>query len=336
MTESGWAGWTAVVAGGVLQGGFMLPMKWTKRWAWENTWLVFACTAYLLCPWLLILTTTPQAFDVYRMSGAGPILLVLLFGLGWGLGALTFGLGVDLLGLALGFAIILGIAACAGALVPLWVSSSPISSTKLLMTIVALLLMLGGVAFCSLAGRWKEKQSAVQRRSYGKGVLLCAVSGLLSACGNLGFAFGQPIVDRAQAAGVAPDLASNVVWALLTVALFLCNAGYAIRLLFRNRTGAKFGQPGTRSYFILGILMGVMWMGGFVFYGAGARRLGRLGPSLGWAILMSAMVLTANVLGVITGEWKGAPPTATRTLCLGLALLLFAITLLAYANNLTG
>ena len=195
--------------------------------------------------------------------------------------------------------------------------------------------MLGGVAFCSFAGRWKEKQPAVQRRSYSKGVLLCAASGLLSACGNLGFAFGQPIIDRAQAAGVAPDLASNVVWALLTLALFLCNAGYAIRLLFRNRTGAKFGQPGTHSYFILGILMGVMWMGGFVFYGAGARRLGRFGPSIGWAILMSAMVLTANILGVVTGEWKGAPPAATRTLCFGLGLLLFAITLLAYTNSLT-
>jgi hypothetical protein len=26
-------------------------MKWARNWEWENTWLVFASTAYLLCPW---------------------------------------------------------------------------------------------------------------------------------------------------------------------------------------------------------------------------------------------------------------------------------------------
>jgi L-rhamnose-H+ transport protein len=333
MAESNWAGLAAVVAGGLLQGAFMLPMKWTKRWAWENTWLIFACTAYLICPWLLILTTTPQALDVYRTTGAGPILLVMLFGVGWGLGAVTFGLGVDALGLALGFALILGVAACAGALVPIWLSPTPVSSAKLSITIVALLVMLGGVALCSFAGRWKEQQSD-RRTTYAKGVLICLASGLLSACGNVGFAFGQPIIDRAQAAGVPQYFASNVVWALLTVALFLCNASYAIRLLVRNGTAAKFKQPGAARYFGFGVLMGAMWMGGFVFYGAGARRLGQLGPSLGWAILMSAMVLTANALGVATGEWRDAPRSATRTLAAGIICLLAAIVLLGYGNSL--
>src|SRR5437868_15375825 len=106
----------------------MLPMKWTRHWAWENSWLVFASTAYLLCPWLLILTTIPQAFEVYRHSSAGSLITVMLFGLGWGLGAVTFGLGVDAVGLALGFAIILGVAGSTGALLPLWPLSSPISA----------------------------------------------------------------------------------------------------------------------------------------------------------------------------------------------------------------
>lgn len=335
MGEMAWGGLAAVVFGGVLQGAFMLPMKWTRRWAWENTWLIFASTAYLLCPWLLVLTTIPQAFDIYRESSAAAIIIVLLFGLGWGAGAVTFGLGVDAIGLALGFAIILGIAAAVGALVPLWMLPVSPSAAKLAVTLAALAIMLVGVAVCSLAGKWKDKPAEGNRRSsYQKGVLICLVSGLLSACGNLGFAFGQPIIDRAQASGVPPYLASNIVWALLTIALFLCNAGYALLLLRRNGTAKQFRLRGTGKYFAFGCLMGVMWMGGYMFYGAGARRLGELGPSLGWVILMSGMVVTANVLGVLTGEWAGAPRWATRKLVWGIALLLAAIVVLGYANSL--
>jgi hypothetical protein len=75
-------------------------------------------------------------------------------------------------------------------------------------------------------------------------------------------------------------------------------------------------------------------MAGMALYGIGANRLGRLGPSLGWAILMSSMVLVANALGVLSGEWRSAPRRAMRQLAVGLALLLVAITGLGYANSL--
>jgi L-rhamnose-H+ transport protein len=85
---------------------------------------------------------------------------------------------------------------------------------------------------------------------------------------------------------------------------------------------------------VFALLMGVLWMAGMALYGIGANRLGRLGPSLGWAILMSSMVLVANALGVLTGEWHAAPSRARRQLALGLALLLVAIAGLGFANSL--
>ena len=42
--------------------------------------------------------------------------IVFAFGAAWGVGAITFGLGVEAVGLALGFAVILGVAASAGAI----------------------------------------------------------------------------------------------------------------------------------------------------------------------------------------------------------------------------
>jgi len=68
-------------------------------------------------------------------------------------------------------------------------------------------------------------------------------------------------------------------------------------------------------------------------YGVGARRMGALGVSLGWAILMSTMVLVANLLGLLSGEWQGAPPGSRRRLFQGLGLLLIAIAALGYANE---
>jgi hypothetical protein len=80
------------------------------------------------------------------------------------------------------------------------------------------------------------------------------------------------------------------------------------------------------------MLMGVMWMAGIALYGAGARKLGPLGASLGWGILMSSMVLVANVFGLATGEWTSAPAASKRQLGYGVLLLVLAIAGLGYAN----
>ncbi len=333
MPEVRWTGLLLVLAAGISQGSFMLPMKWTRQWAWENTWLVFACTAYLLCPWLLVLTTIPHIFSIYVAVPGVTLVVVILFGVCWGAGAVTFGLGVAAVGMALGFPVILGLSACAGTLVPLLFSGASLSAPKALLTGMALLVMLAGVAACSVAGRWKEKAPLPSGAvSYRKGLAMCLISGILSACGNIGFVYAAGIIVAAQHAGVPAYLAPNVVWALLTVALFFANAGYAILLLRRKGTAARFRTPGSGRCFLLGGLMGVLWMAGFVFYGAGARQLGSLGSSLGWAIMMSAMVLVANLLGILTGEWADAPRASRRQLRTGILLLTAAIAGLAAAT----
>jgi L-rhamnose-H+ transport protein len=321
-----------VATAGFFQGSFMTPSKWIRGWAWENYWLIFAVVAYLVSPWTLALATIPQIFAVYARCSAQVLLLALLFGTLWGLGAVTFGLGVDALGIALGFAIILGVATAGGTLIPLIVlPGAQVSTSLLALTLAALAVMLLGVAVCSLAGRWKE--STVSPKSYSRGVAICLASGILSACGNLGFNFGGEVTAQAQRLGVPSHLAANALWTLLTLPLFAWNAGYAVVLLKRNATFARYRQPGLIRSAALAALMGVMWMTGMALYGAGARMLGPLGPSLGWAILMSVMVIVANVAGFATGEWTPAPAAARRRLALGIALLVLAIGALGILNG---
>ncbi|MBO0858200.1 MAG: hypothetical protein J2P21_07025 [Chloracidobacterium sp.] len=332
QTDPQFSGWLYVLAAGVCQGSFMLPMKWTKGWAWENGWLIFATTAYLICPWLFVLLTVPEAASAYAASSSGRIAAVIGMGLLWGLGALTFGLGVDTVGLSVGFAVIIGVASCSGALIPLLLSSTRLNPPGLAVTIISLVVMLTGVASCSLAGRFKESGSGKQRAEYKGGILICVASGLLSSAGNLGFVLGQPIIEEARRRGADPNFASNVVWALLTISLFLCNTIYAGYRLLTKGTLAQFRSHRSLLNLACGIAMGALWMLGFAFYGAGVSRLGALGPSYGWAAMMSIVVFTANVSGVYTGEWEGAPQHSLRKLWFGMGLLLAAMIGLGTAN----
>lgn len=334
MHDSVLSGLGLVLAAGLFQGSFLFPSKWMQEWAWENYWLIFATVAYLVCPVVLAVATVPNVFEIYGGIPAGTIALMLLCGFAWGLGALTFGLGVDAVGLSLGFAVILGIAATCGALIPFLMHlPEHFSITQTLLTGGAIALMLGGVAVCSFAGKWKEAPGSANR-SYSRGILICILSGLLSSCGNLGFMFGAEVSRRAESSGVPTHLASNAIWVLLAIPLFLCNFGYASWLLLRNGTAASYQSPGSGRKLLLGLSMGAMWMAGMSLYGMGANRMGSLGPSLGWAILMSTMVLVANLLGIASGEWSDAPHASKRWLGAGLLLLLIAISGLGYVNQL--
>jgi L-rhamnose-H+ transport protein len=64
----------------------------------------------------------------------------------------------------------------------------------------------------------------------------------------------------------------------------------------------------------------------------GAAAMGRLGGVLGWPIFMSTVIIMANVLGALTGEWKGAGARAARLMWAGVGILVAAIAVIAQAN----
>ena len=105
----------ALIAG-ILNGSFATPTKYTTRWKWENIWALWAFTAFFVVPWIIALATVPHLFTAYADAGAQPITLLIVFGAGYGIAAACFGLGVDALGIALNFAIALGISIAIGSL----------------------------------------------------------------------------------------------------------------------------------------------------------------------------------------------------------------------------
>ena len=100
----------------------------------------------------------------------------------------------------------------------------------------------------------------------------------------------------------------------------------------RKGSWKKFAEPETGGYWFWTFLMGVMWMGGYALYGVSASVFGKMGTTVAWIILMALTVLTGNIWGFVTGEWKEASGKARTRMIQGLALLLFSIVLVSLGS----
>jgi L-rhamnose-H+ transport protein len=328
------AGLALVLAAGVFQGIFLLPMDRTRGWKWEQNWLAFSFFGMILFNWLFTALTIPQILDIYRATPLGDLVRLVLFGLGWGLGAVLFGLGMARLGLALGYPIIMGLIAALGALVPLLVFfPETLASLKGALILGGMLVVVLGILLCSRAGASKSGTSAAAQSGLTAGLAIAVAAGILSSLPNIGMAFAARVISIAGAQGVAPGLAGNVVWALFFTAGFAVNAAYCFTRMVRDGSTGLLISAGTLRNLALTALMGLFWIGSFYAYGMGAARLGPLGPVIGWPLFIASSILVGNLVGLWRGEWKGATHVARRRLTQGLVVLLAAVGLIAASGT---
>jgi L-rhamnose-H+ transport protein len=329
-----WLGLALTMAAGLLSGNCMLPMKYARQWQWENTWLTFSVVSLAILPWVLAFAVVHNLRQVYASLPAKTFGAPFGFGFGWGIAQVLFGLSITRLGLALGYAIIIGLGALLGTLVPLLVEHPEVIGTaRGGLILCGLMTMVLGIAVSAFAGRARERN--VQRTGggrYGAALALAIVCGVMAPMLNFAFAFGQRISEAAIQHGSSPQAASYAVWPIALLGGLIPNTAYSWRLLSRNRTWRHFAG-GWQPDGWLPCLMGVLWMGAFALYGMSSVWLGALGASLGWALFQIFMIMTANFSGVLTGEWKGAPARAKRGLWAGLSLLAIATGVIGAANR---
>ncbi|MGA2808504.1 MAG: L-rhamnose/proton symporter RhaT [Terracidiphilus sp.] len=328
-----WIGLPLTLVAGLCSGSSMLPMKFAKRWPWENTWLVFTVVSLAILPWALAFTLLHDVFHVYAALPAAVFIAPLLFGFGWGIAQVLFGLSIARLGMALGFAIIVGLGALLGTLVPLFVRNREIVATgRGAIILLGVAVMVLGIAVSARAGMMREGSAEHgPSGSYVVALAIAVLCGLMAPMLNFAFAFGQGIALEAVRQGASPKVAGYAVWPIALLGGLIPNAAYSCWLLSRNRTWRYF-RCAWRPDVWFGCLMGVLWMGAFAVYGVSSVYLGALGTSVGWALFQIFMIMTANLSGVLTGEWKNAPAAAKRGLWVGLVLLAAATTMIAAGN----
>jgi L-rhamnose-H+ transport protein len=340
VTEELFYGVALTMIAGLMAGNCMLPMKFTRSWKWENIWLVFSVVSLVILPWALGFAFVDHLLEIYRGLGIGKLALPLLLGAGWGVAQILFGISVNRLGLGVAYAIIVGLGAVLGTLVPLLVQHSAVTIGHAAYFIASgVVIMVTGVFFTGWGGQVRERASKVagavsnspSREGYAAAVLLAVVCGIMAPMLNYSFAFGQDIAKEAVRLGVSPLHAGYAVWPIGLAGGFVPNIVYCLYLLRKNGTWKAFQLA--RGDFFWASLMAVLWMGSMALYGMSASYLGAFGTSIGWGLFQIFMIMTATLSGVLTGEWKRAPRRATALLGVGLMCLTGATILLALGNR---
>ncbi|HTV55719.1 MAG TPA: L-rhamnose/proton symporter RhaT [Terriglobia bacterium] len=329
-------GMAVILVSGVFNGAFPLPMKMTRGWNWENTWLAFSVAAVLLLPWLLAAVFVPHLAQVYSKASRQSIEYPALFGFLWGIAQVTFGIGIDAVGMAVAIAVVSGLGALSGALVPLLVlHPEDIFRPRGIFLLVGLPVLLVGIFLYGKAGRLRERDVAGSRfepgassQGFMKGLAICLFTGIFASNFNLGFAFSDGLPHVAIMLGATPARATYAVWAIVFTAGFLPNLIYCAYLLSRHHTWRLFASGDSLRNLILSLAMAALWVTGVFGYGVGATVAGNYGTSIGFTLFMASSILSSNVIGLWSGEWRMTTRVTRRILTAGIIMILLSVVVL--------
>jgi L-rhamnose-H+ transport protein len=321
--NSNFIGILLALAGGVLVGNCMLPLKKIRIWPWECTWLVFSLVSLLLVPCLIAIVVIPAWPQLYLSLSFFNLLPSLLFGFGWGIAQVLFGISMVRLGMALAFTIIVGLGTVFGTLVPLvTLHTGELASHNAAMLMAGCAMMVLGVTFSGYAGKLREQHKSALNHAYRSGLAIAVLSGILSSMLNLALAFGGSIAQMAVHRGAEASTAVFAIWPIAFAGGLVPNLAYTAYLFRKNQSWQMLSHSVPDAF--LSLVMGLLWIGAVAIYGVSTRYLGRLGDSAGWAVYQITMVLTANGAGIVAGEWKSASRRSLIVLIVGICVLVLA------------
>jgi L-rhamnose-H+ transport protein len=327
-----------ILAAAIMNASYTLPMKLNRRWKWEHSWLAFSVLGVAVVPTIIGIITVPGLWSIYREASLSTLLLMGLFGAGWGVSLVFFGLSLPLVGVAIAFTISLSTSAASGSLLPL-LGQHPerLLRPQGLVLLAGIALIIVGVAFCGKAGMQrdasKNEATATGSGSFTRGFIFALISGILGSLLNLGLAYGGRIQEAARLRGASATMTSNAVWLPCIYAGFVPGVLYCLYLMRKHATTGTFRTQAAWYYWLMAACMGLLWYGSILLYSVAASKLGDLGTSIGWPLFLSSIVLVSTCIGVLTGEWSPSLRGPFRILLIGLVLLLAAIGILSEAGR---
>jgi L-rhamnose-H+ transport protein len=245
--------------GGLASASFYVPYRGVKRWSWETYWLVGGFFSWIIAPWILGLLMTRDLLQVLSEAPASVIFWAIFFGLLWGVGGLTFGLTMRFLGLSLGMAVVLGLCAAFGTLMPPIFSgvfvSQVLGTTSGRVILFGVFVCLLGIAAAGIAGIFKErvmtaeqKKQVIKEFDLKKGIAVAILSGVMSACFAYGLAAGSPIKALTLKHGTATLWQGLPVLVVVLIGGFTTNFVWCLALNIRNKTGFQYFTASTEKY----------------------------------------------------------------------------------------
>jgi L-rhamnose-H+ transport protein len=345
--------------GGAASGSFYVPYKKVKGWHWESFWIVGGLFSWLIIPPIAAWLTVPHFSVIISQTSASTFWWTYFWGVLWGVGGLMYGLGMRYLGMSLGNSVLLGFTSAFGALAPsIYYNFHPqegkttfndlLSTSWGQIVLLGIILCLLGIFICGRAGVLKEKElsdekkkASVKEFNLVKGLIVCIVSGILSACFNYGIEAGSAMADVANKMWIASNqhatgnflYRNNVIYVVLLWGGLTTNLVWTLFLNLRNKTFGDYTNKKTplfRNYLFCAIA-GTLWFLQFFFYGMGESKLGNGASS--WILHMSFIILVANMWGFGLKEWKGVSKKTLTTIIAGVIILIASVIIVGYGNS---
>ena len=114
---------------------------------------------------------------------------------------------------------------------------------------------------------------------------------------------------------------------------WVVNTLYCCYLFRKNGSAKSFFKCSPVSNSFKGILMSVLFVAGALLYTIAVTiYVPNIGTIVGWPVFLSATIIVSNLLGVVSGEWRGVGRRAFIWLYSGVALLIVAVTLASLSN----
>jgi len=336
--------------GGLAAASFYLPYKQVRGWAWENYWILGGFFSWIITPLIVSLLIIPNSFEIISQAPLSTLFWTWFFGVLWGIGGLTFGLTMRYLGIALGYAIALGLCAAFGTLVPPLFRGE---FTSVIQTVSGRVILFGvfvclfGITLSGKAGMNKEKELSDEQKkekvkefNFLKGLIVALFAGAMSASMSYGLAAGKPIAAIAIENG-APNLWQTLpVLAVVLLGGFTTNVIWCMYLIlrkgtlkdyFRNTYGSE--KISLAKNYLFCIFAGVLWYLQFFFYGMGTTKMGKYDFS-SWTLHMASIIIFSTLWGIALREWKGTSRRTHLWIALGLTILILSTIIVGYGNKL--
>lgn len=333
------AGFFVLIAACVFQGSFGLGMKNYRPFSWEAFWVVFSIVGILFFPILWTSIETPGFFKYIRATPGGVLFMAGACGFLWGVSAIWYGKAIDYIGLSLTVGINTGVGCSLGSLIPLFILGNIPEANVMALLLAGMAIMLVGVGIITRAGLLKDKQSKsdislLHNEKFMSGMIMALASGFGTAAMNVGYTYAGKASALAVADGVAPVSASLIAYVIVfATGGFISNLGYALTILFKNKTYSDFTKPGAGYAYFKAVLTGAIWFAALGLYAKSTALLGALGPVIGWIVFLSLALIISNAWGIKTGEWKGYRKPL-MVMNIGNAVLILAVIIVGYANSL--
>jgi len=337
--------------GGMAAGSFYMPYTKVKKWEWESYWIVGGLFSWLIIPPIASWITVPDFVELLSSGDFNTLLITYAMGLIWGIGGLSFGLGIRYLGLSLGNSVALGFSAAFGALVPtIYYNIKPIvgkvsftdmiNSTGGIVVLLGILLCLIGIGVAGKAGMMKENELSNPEQTntavefnLKKGLLIAALSGILSSFFSFGIETGKPLAEAVVKAGFDPLYQNNISFIVILWGGLTTNFIWTTILSIKNKSYKDFSDKSSPrlNNVLLSAAAGTIWYLQFFFYGMGESKLGNGASS--WILHMSVIILTGNLWGLYRREWSEVSTKTKWTVAYGIGIITLSIVLVGIGNS---